>query len=147
MYSPISGSMFRQLASLRRFLLDSSSPVSSVLSSCCDFPLSISRSLVSLGGDTPCCAISLSERSHAFSDLLCSPGLFRDFMGRSGTSQVSVDSRLSVRTCSPTPVGPPFQTIRKGDVVPQCFKAGNSDDIFISRLYNRAFGLAVYASQ
>ena len=119
MYFLDSGSMFRQLASLRRLPLDAGSPVSRVLSSCCDFPRSRFAFSVPLVSDTLCRAISVSRRSHAFIELLWSPGLFRDFIGRGGTSQVSAKPQLSVRACSWTPVGPPFQTIRKGDVAPQ----------------------------
>ena len=56
-----------------------------------------------LGGDTPCCAISVSRRSHTLIELLWSPGLIREFMERGGTSQVSVRPPLSVRTCCSDP--------------------------------------------
>jgi len=56
-----------------------------------------------LGGDTPCCAISISRRSHAFIELLWSPGLIRDFTGRGGTSQVSARPQLTVRSCCHDP--------------------------------------------
>jgi hypothetical protein len=98
--------------------------------------------------DTPCRAIAASRRSHAFVELLWSPGLIREFMGRGGTSQVSVRPQLSVRTCcyDPGRITVPDH-IRKGDVVPQLKDTGNSDSVKISRLNNRAFRLAVYASQ
>ena len=109
------------------------------------FPFRFLRFL--LVGDTLCRAISVSRRSHAFIELLWSPGLFRDFTGRGGTSQVSARPQLSVRACSKTPVGSPFQTLRKGDMAPQDSKTGSSDErIGISGLNSRAFGLAVYAS-
>jgi hypothetical protein len=64
-------------------------------------------------GDTSCCAISASARSHAFTDLLCSPGLFRDFTRKPQGLPSFRKSSIVRLPCSPTPVGLLPQTITR----------------------------------
>ena len=65
-------------------------------------------------GDTSCRAIATSERSHSFTDPLCSPGLFRDFTRKpqdlpSSRESSIIRSHLFQRPRSDRP----FQTIAK----------------------------------
>ena len=146
---PISGSKSRRLASLlrllqggvRRFLRYYQGALTSCVSSRrVSFP--------SLG-DTPCCAIALSGRSHSLSDSLWSPGLFRDSTGKTHDLPSSRESSIvrSLLFQRPRP-DHPFQTFtKKVDVAPGEVTTEAPTIKKISWLNSKAFELAVYASQ
>jgi len=98
-------------------------------------------------GDTSCCAISPSGRSHSRTDSLCSPGLFRDFTRKTqdlpSSRESSIVRSLLFQGPRPDQLFRPFQ---KTDVAPPCTTREAPTLIVISWLNSKAFELAVYAS-
>jgi len=145
---PSSGSKFRCLAFLHRLLLGGVRQLQryyqGTLTSC---DWSRVASFPSLG-DTSCCAISTSERSHSFSDLLWSPGLFREFTGKPQDLPSSRESSIVRSHLFQRPRSDPFsRPLRKINVAPGFVTAEAPTLIQISWLNSKAFGLPVYASQ
>ena len=139
---PSKGSMFRQLASLRRLPLDSGSPISLVLSSCCDFPLSVPLSQISPRRRYPMsCDFRFEKvaRLHRIALVTRSdPGVHGERWDLSSVRETSIArSHLLLST----PVGPPLQTIQSGRCCSSEHVSWKLRQLTtISRLNKRLFG-------